>query len=346
MKKFVALFIALLLVVPEMAQAEKVAQIVGAGATFPMPFYAKIFKSYYKSTSVLPTYGGIGSGGGIRSLKDKVVDFGATDAFLNDKKMKDMPAEIVHMPTCLGAVCVAYNLPGNPSIKLDSKLMEKIFMGEITKWNDSDIKALNKGVNLPDQAITVVHRSDGSGTTFAFSDYMSAVSSKWADKVGKGKSLKWPVGIGAKGNPGVAGTISQTIGAIGYVASEYAMAQNIPVAAIKNKSGNFIKPSIESVSLAANQKLPADTRTSIVNTSDPNGYPIATFTWLIIYKEQNYDGRSKDRAKATLDLLMYVIGEDAQKAAPSLHYAPLPKAAVKLAKDVLESVTYNGKEIL
>ncbi|MCW3805703.1 phosphate ABC transporter substrate-binding protein PstS [Plebeiibacterium marinum] len=320
--------------------------IAAAGATFPMPYYNMVIKNYIKEKGVLVTYGGIGSGGGIKSLKDKVVDFGATDAYLSDEKMAAMPSEIVHIPTCLGAVVIAYNLPGVEGLKLTDELLEGIFMGEITKWNDSKITANNAGLNLPDQAITFVHRSDGSGTTYIFSDYMSKISSKWADKVGKGKSLQWPVGIGAKGNPGVAGTIKSTEGSIGYIGSEYAFAQKIPVALLKNAAGNYIEPSIESISAAAQGAMPADTRVMLTNSNDANAYPISGFTWLILYKDQAYNGRSKAQALGTLEFLDWLISADAQAVAPKVNYAPLPEKAVTQAKTILRSVTYNGEALL
>ncbi|RUT77640.1 phosphate ABC transporter substrate-binding protein PstS [Ancylomarina longa] len=323
----------------------KAKTITGAGATFPQPFYNKIFKTYTKEQSLLVTYGGIGSGGGIRSLKDKIVDFGASDAFLSDKKLADMPGEVLHIPTCLGAVVAAYNLPGKPALKFTPELMEGVFMGKITNWNDPKIAAVNPGVNLPDLAITVVYRSDGSGTTFIFSDYMSKVSTKWAAKIGAGKALQWPVGIGAKGNPGVAGTISQTKGAIGYIGSEYAFAQGIPVASIQNQAGNFILPSLESVSASAKGEMPADTRVSLTNTTAAEGYPISSFTWLIIYKEQNYNNRSLDQATQTVKLINWIVSEATQKETTKVNYAPLPKAAVAKAKAVLAKVTYKGKAL-
>lgn len=324
---------------------KKAKAITGAGATFPQPFYNKIFKSYTKEQGLLVTYGGIGSGGGIRSLKDKIVDFGASDAFLSDTKLAEMPGEVLHVPTCLGAVVAAYNLPGKPELKFTPELMEGIFMGKITNWKDAKIAAVNPEVNLPDLAITVVYRSDGSGTTFIFSDYMSKVSAEWNEKIGKGKALLWPAGIGAKGNPGVAGTISQTNGAIGYIGSEYAFAQGIPVASLQNASGNFILPSVESVSASAKGEMPADTRVSLTNTDAADGYPISSFTWLIIYKEQNYNGRSQDQAAQTIKLIDWAVSADAQKETTKVHYAPLPETAVAKAKAVLSKVTYNGKTL-
>ena len=286
--------------------------ITAAGATFPMPYYNMVFKEYSDKTGVQITYGGIGSGGGIRSLTDKVVDFGATDAYLEDDQLAAMPATVVHIPTVLGAVVIAYNLPGVDGLKLTTELLEKIFMGDITKWNDPLIAKNNPGLNFPDKEITFIHRSDGSGTTNIFSDYMTKVSKKWADEVGAGKSLQWPVGMGAKGNPGVAGTISQTEGAIGYIGSEYAFAQKIQTARVQNSSGNYITPTIASVSAAAKGAIPDDTRIMLTNSDDPDAYPISGFTWIILYKEQNYNGRSEEQALATVTLLDWLESEEAQ----------------------------------
>lgn len=326
--------------------SEEPVSIAAAGATFPLPYYNMVIKNYTKETGGTVTYGGIGSGGGIKSLKDKVVDFAGTDAYLSDKQMAEMPAEIVHIPTCIGAVVIAYNLPGIEGLKLTNELLEGIFTGEITNWNHRDIQANNPDLTLPDRPVTFVHRSDGSGTTYIFSDFMSNVSPKWASLVGKGKALQWPVGIGAKGNPGVAGTIKSTDGSIGYIGSEYAFAQKIPVALLKNSSGNYIEPSIESISASAQGALPADTRVMLTNSDDPNAYPISGFTWLILYKDQAYDGRSKAQAKATLEFLLWIISDDAQSLAPKVNYAPLPEKAVSQAKSILRSVTHNGEPLL
>lgn len=330
----------------ESGKSKKKVSLTAAGATFPLPYYNMVFKNYTSTSGVLVTYGGIGSGGGIRSLTDKVVDFGATDAYLSDTKMAEMPAEVVHIPTCMGAVVIAYNLPGVDELKLSNELLGKIFMGEITEWSDAAIKANNPGENLPNMEITFVHRSDGSGTTYIFSDYMTKISSRWADEVGTGKSLKWPVGMGAKGNPGVAGTISQTEGAIGYVGSEFAFAQKIKTAKVQNSSGAYIEPSIESISAAAQGELPADTRIMLTNSSDPASYPISGFTWIILYKEQSYNGRSEAQALSNVTFLDWLISEEAQADAAKVNYAPLPADAVAKAKAVLRSVTYEGKALL
>jgi len=326
--------------------SSKAASLTAAGATFPLPFYNLAIKNYTKSHGTFVTYGGIGSGGGIRSLKDQVVDFGATDAYLSEEKEAAMPAEIVHIPTCIGAVVIAYNLQGIENLKLSENNLEDIFMGRITKWDDAKLKELNPDVALPDMDITVVHRSDGSGTTYIFSDYMNKIGPDWKTEVGKGKSLKWPVGIGAKGNPGVAGTIKQTEGAVGYIGSEFAFAQDIPFAQLKNSSGNYITPSLESISAAAQGEIPADTKVMLTNSSDTNAYPIAGFTWLILYKEQAYNGRSKAHAEATVEYLSWIIEKDAQAMAQQVNYAALPVKAVEQAKKILKSVVYEGKPVL
>jgi len=328
------------------AKTEKNVSITAAGATFPMPFYNQLVADYATKTGNQVTYGGIGSGGGIRSLKDKVVDFVATDAFLTDELAAELPALIVHVPTCLGAVVLAYNLPGIPSLKLKNEVLAKIFMGEIIKWNDALIKADNPGVNLPDLNISVIYRSDGSGTTHIFSDYMSKISEKWAKDIGTGKSLNWPIGMGAKGNPGVAGTIKQTEGAFGYIGSEYAFAQKLPFVSLQNKAGNFIEPSIQSISAAAKGEIPADTRVMVTNSDDPDAYPISAFTWIILYKEQAYGDRSRQQAEETVKFLDWLISTDAQAVAQKVDYAPLPDKVVVLAKDILKSVTYNGEALL
>jgi phosphate transport system substrate-binding protein len=343
MKKTIMIFSMLLAL---SAFGQKSISISGAGATFPLPYYNQLIADYATKTGVLVTYGGIGSGGGIKSLKDKIVDFGASDAFLSDKEEADVAAPIVHMPTCLGAVVIAYNVPGVTSLKLDNELLAKIFMGEITKWNDKQIAAQNPGQKFPNMNISVIYRSDGSGTTFIFSDFMTKISEKWAKEVGTGKALKWPVGMGAKGNPGVAGTIKQTTGAFGYIGSEYAFAQKIPFVKLKNKAGNYIEPTVESISAAAQGDIPASTKVMLTNSSDPKAYPICGFTWLIVYKEQNYNGRSLQQAEETLKFLQWVLGPDAQATAPKVDYASLPKKAVDLALTNLMAVTYNGKPIL
>lgn len=350
MKKFLTLVLAVALLSScsnssKKSTESKSVDLTAAGATFPLPFYNMVFKEYGEESGATVTYGGIGSGGGIRSLKDQVVDFGATDGYLSDEQLAEMPGEVLHIPTCMGAVVIAFNVQGVDSLELSNDLLTKIFMGEITKWNDAQIKANNEGVNLPAVDITVVHRSDGSGTTQIFSDYMSKISEKWANEVGVGKSLNWPVGMGAKGNPGVAGTISQTEGAIGYIGSEFAFAQKISMAKVQNSAGNYVLPSIESISAAAQGDIPDDTRIMLTNSSDPASYPISGFTWIIFYKDQAYNNRTEAQAKQTVDLLNWLMGPKAQGEASKVHYAPLPALAVEKAKAIISKVTYNGKPL-
>lgn len=317
----------------------------GAGATFPLPYYNVIFKEYTAQTGAKVTYGGIGSGGGIRSLRDKTVDFGATDAFLSDEELKTMPGEIVHIPSCIGAVALAYNLPEAPELKLNGALISDIFQGNIKRWNDERIRALNPGVALPDRAITTVYRSDGSGTTYVFSDYLSKVSPDWAEKMGTGKALKWNAGIAAKGNPGVAGSIQQTAGAIGYIGSEYAFALNIPTATLQNKAGRFVTANTASISAAANVELPSDLRVMITDSPDESAYPISCLTWIIVYKEQDYNKRTEVQARSVVSLLDYILSPEAQATAEKVHYSPLPQAALDQARRLTGMITYKQSPI-
>jgi phosphate transport system substrate-binding protein len=319
-------------------------ELTGAGATFPYPFYSKAFDAYDKEFGVKVNYQAIGSGGGIKQLENRTVDFGGTDAFMTDEELKAANAPVVHIPTCVGAVAVVYSLPGAPRLRISPGVLADIFLGRITAWNDERLKADNPGVTLPDMAVVAVHRSDGSGTTFIFSDYLSKVSEAWKSSVGAAKSLSWPGGLGAKGNPGVAGLVGQIPGSVGYVELVYALQNGMPVASIENKSGDFIQPSIKSVSLAAGVELPADTRVSITDTGAAEGYPISGFTWIILYREQDYDGRSGGGAEELVRLLWWMIHEGQEFAEP-LDYAPLPAEAVRKAEAALMTVTYDGRSI-
>ena len=320
-------------------------ELSGAGATFPLPFYNVVFEKFAEVNGDVVAYGGIGSGGGVRNLRDKIVDFAGSDAFLSDKEMAEM-APVVHIPTCMGAVVLAYNLDGVKELKLSGEIIADIFAGNIKMWNDERLVALNPDVKLPNESIIPVFRSDGSGTTFVFTDYLTKVSPMWKEKYGAGKSVNFPSGQAAKGNPGVAGVIKQTKNSIGYVGSEYAFAQKIPYAKIKNQRGEIVEPNAASISAAASGVIPADTRCSITNADAKGAYPISTFTWMIIYKEQNYSDRSKEQALATLDLLKYILSDEAQKITSEVHYAPLPAKAKELSMTNLKSVTYDGVAIL
>ena len=320
-------------------------ELSGAGATFPLPFYNVVFEKFAEVNGDVVAYGGIGSGGGVRNLRDKIVDFAGSDAFLSDKEMAEM-APVVHIPTCMGAVVLAYNLDGVKELKLSGEIIADIFAGNIKMWNDERLAALNPDVTLPAEAIIPVFRSDGSGTTFVFTDYLTKVSPMWKEKFGAGKSVNFPSGQAAKGNPGVAGVIKQTKNSIGYVGSEYAFAQKIPYAKIKNQRGEIVEPNAASISAAASGVIPTDTRCSITNANAAGAYPISTFTWMIIYKEQNYSNRSLEQATATLDMLKYILSDDAQKMTSEVHYAPLPAKAKELSLANMKSVTYNGETIL
>jgi len=346
MKRFIAsIFVAIVFIgVFSMANANTVV-LTGAGATFPYPLYAKMFSVYHNNYGVQVNYQAIGSGGGIRQIKAKTVDFGASDAFLNDKQMKMFSHPVVHIPTTAGAVVLTYNLPVKKKLKFTPGIIADIFLGKIKKWNDKRIASVNPGLNLPNMNILVVHRSDGSGTTFIFSDYLSKVSPEWEKTVGRGKALSWPCGLGAKGNPGVAGLVNQIPGTIGYVELVYAVQNHIQYAAVQNKTGNFINPTIESVSEAANTKLPDDMRISITNTDAKTGYPISGFTWIIVYKDLFNGGLSRAKAKAVVNLLLWMI-HDGQSYCQPLNYAPLSLKAQIKAENIVKSITYKGKPLI
>jgi len=317
--------------------------LLGAGSTFVYPLFSKMFSQY---TASKVNYQSIGSGGGILQLTNKTVDFGDSDAPLNADQTAKMSAPVLHIPMTSGAVVITYNIPGvSKPLNLNGKDLADIYLGKITTWNSPEIVATNKGVNLPNLPIVVIHRSDGSGTSFIFTDYLTKVNPDWAKKVGKASAVNWPAGLGGKGSEGVAGLVKNTPGAVGYVELAYAKQNNMPFANIQNKSGKFITPEIGATTLASNVVIPADTKVSITDTDNPKGYPIASFTWALIYKEQNYGGRSKERATELLKLLWWNIHQG-QADCAALNYAPLSKAAVKAAEAVLKSATYSGKAIL
>ena len=328
------------------ASAQDDKTILGAGSSFINPLFSKIFADYNQKTGIQVNYQSIGSGGGILQLTNKTVDFGASDGPLNDEQTAKIGVPVLHIPQASGAVVIMYNLPGTANnINLTPDIIANIYLGNIKIWNDPKITSINKGVSIPALPILVAHRSDGSGTTAIFTNYLSKVSPDWKAKVGTGGSVNWPAGLGGKGSEGVAGLVKQTPGAIGYVELIYALQNKLDFAKIQNKKGKFIMPSIASVTAAGNVKLPDDSKIFITDTDAPDGYPIAGFTWVIIYKEQNYNGRSQTRAQALLKLLWWNIHEGQQFAEP-LNYSPLSKEAVKVAEKILKSATYDGKSIL
>ncbi|MBF0510900.1 MAG: phosphate ABC transporter substrate-binding protein PstS [Candidatus Omnitrophica bacterium] len=336
MKKIIGLVLGLVVGV-SLAFADAVL-INGAGATFPYPIYSKWFDEYGKmNPGVQFNYQSIGSGGGIKQILAKTVDFGATDGPMSIDQLTQAPGRIYHIPTVMGAVVVSYNLDGiNKGLKLSGDVLADIYLGKITQWNDSRIAAQNTGVNLPNQGIVVVHRSDGSGTSFIFTDYLSSVSSDWKARVGKATSVNWPLGLGGKGNEGVAGMIKQTSGSIGYVELAYAKQNNLPYAFLKNQSGNYIEPTLESTSKAADgASIPEDFRVSLVNSSNPESYPIVSFTWLLIYKQMD----SPVTGKAIVDFIKWAV-TDGQKYAADLDYAPLPSNVVEMIQRRLTQVKY------
>ena len=317
----------------------------GAGATFPNPLYQKWLSEYGKlHPNVKIDYQSIGSGGGIKQIQSQTVDFGASDTPMKDDDLKAAPGEILHIPTVLGAVVITYNLPalGQP-LNFSPDVISDIFLGKITKWNDPRITADNKGINLPTSEITVVHRSDGSGTSAVFTDYLSKVSSEWKEKVGTGTSPSWPIGIGGKGNEGVTGQVKNTPNTIGYVELAYATQNKLPVAKVKNASGNFVEPSIDAVTAAAAASAgntPDDLRVSITNAQGAQVYPISSYTYLLIYKEQ----KDAAKGKVLVDYVWWGI-HDGESFAKELLYAPLPADIVKRAEGKINSITSGGKAL-
>jgi phosphate transport system substrate-binding protein len=316
--------------------------LTGAGATFPNPLYTAWTHAYDVATKVKVNYQSIGSGGGIRQITEQTVDFGATDGPMTDEELsKAKGGAIMHFPTVLGADVLIYNVPEiTQALKLTGPVIADIFLGKITKWNDPRIATLNSGVKLPPADILVVHRSDGSGTTFIFTDYLTNVSADWAKVVGRGKEVKWPVGLGAKGNEGVSGQVKQTPGSIGYTELTYARQNKLAYAHVQNAAGKFVEPTIESISAAAGgAQLPANTdwRVSIVNAAGANAYPIASFTWLLVYRNQ----ADPVKGKKLKDFMRWFYGEG-QKAAPALDYGPLPAALTRRLIARLDSIQVAG----
>jgi phosphate transport system substrate-binding protein len=333
MRRTLLLLVSALLAVPAIAQTT----LNGAGATFPYPMYSKWFSEYHKlHPDIQINYQSIGSGGGIRQVINGTVDFGASDGPMTDEMLKEAKTKILHLPTVMGADVPAYNIPGvNAELKFTPDALAGIFLGKITKWNDKALTSANPGLNLPDRDIIVVHRSDGSGTTYIWTDYLSKISSEWQSQVGKGTSVKWPIGLGGKGNEGVAGSIRQLQGSIGYVELIYAVQNNIPYGSVKNAAGNFVKATLESVTAAAasSPKMPADFRVSITNAPGKDAYPISSFTWLLIPQQ------SKDAAKGKIlaDFLNWMV-TDGQKMTAALSYAPLPESVVAKEKEAIKQV--------
>jgi phosphate transport system substrate-binding protein len=315
----------------------------GAGATFPYPLYSKWVAEYGKAhPNVRINYQSIGSGGGIRQIIERTVDFGASDAPMTEEELAKAPGKILHIPTTLGAVVVGFHLEGVTGLKLTPEVLAAIFLGEITRWDDPKLAEVNPGAKLPAQAITVVYRSDGSGTTAVFTDYLARVSPAWKEKVGAGKSVKFPAGLGAKGNEGVAGQLKTTPGAIGYVELANAKQTGIPYAALRNKAGQVVQPELPAVSAAAaGAAMPEDLRVSIVDPAGDTAYPIAAFTYILVYEEQ----ADPAKGKALVDFLWWATHEG-QRFGPDLHYAQLPPEVVGKVEARLRSITSGGQPLM
>ena len=309
----------------------------GAGATFPYPIYSKWFSEYHKlHPEIEINYQSIGSGGGIRQVLAGTVDFGATDGPMTDEQLQQAKVKIFHIPTVLGADVPAYNIPGvSGELKFTPDVLAGIFLGKITSWNDPALMKINPGVNLPNQPIVVVHRSDGSGTTYIWTDYLSKVSSEWKNGPGKGTSVKWPVGLGGKGNEGVAGMIRQMQGAIGYIELIYAIQNNISYGPVKNVAGDFVKASLDSVTAAAAsvKSMPADFRVSITNAPGKDAYPISSFTWLLIPEKS----KDPNKGKILVDFLNWML-DSGEKVAPALSYAPLPDNVATKVRETIKQI--------
>lgn len=322
------------------------ANLNGAGATFPNPIYTKWFDGYAKKTGVKINYQSIGSGGGIKQFTEGTIDFGASDSPMTDEQIAKVKSNVAHIPTVLGAVVLTYNLPaiGTTKLKLDAATIADIFLGKVTKWNDGRIAALNPGVKLPAADLLVVHRSDGSGTTFVFVDYLSKVSSEWRTKVGAANAVKWPTGLGGKGNEGVTQQVKQLDGTIGYVELVYALANRLQYASVKNQAGKMVDPTLETVTAAAaSAKLPktTDFRVSITDAPGDKAYPIASFTWLLVQA----DNANALKGKQIRDFLNWMVTGEAQKLATDLGYAPLPGDVSGLVKARVKTLMATGKAI-
>ena len=323
-------------------QAARAAVLVnGAGATFPYPIYSKWFDEFHKrNPDVQINYQSIGSGGGIRQVTDGTVDFGASDGPMTEEQLAATKVPILHLPTVLGAVVPTFNLAGVETLRFTPEILAGIFLGKVTRWDDAAIVQANPGVKLPAQAIVPVHRSDGSGTTYVFTDYLTKVSPEWASTAGKGTAVNWPVGIGGKGNEGVTGLVKQTPNTIGYVELVYAVQNKLPVCAVRNRSGRFVEASLDSITAAAASaagSMPSDFRVSITDAATADAYPIASFTWLLV------PTRIKDaeKGRAMKDFLAWML-VDGQKLAPALQYAPLPEAVIGLERQALDRITVGA----
>ena len=306
--------------------------------------YVKQLDAWYQKTQVKAVYGALSSSAALRALQDRTIDIGATDLLLTPEEQARLPASVLKIPTCLGAVAVCVNLPGNPALRMDAPLISAIFRGDVKKWNDARIAALNPMLKLPDTPVVVIHRADGSGTSGIFTTYLAATDQTWREKVGAGQLVAWPAGVGVKGNAAMAAMIRQTPGSIGYLEYTFAVQSSLACVALRNRSGGFIPPSVASMKAAVPADLTADLQGTLLNRPGATSYPIVSFTWLVFYKDQAYDGRSRERAVAMYDLVSWILG-DGQSLVEPLQYGSLPDSVHKAARDILAQLTWQGKPV-
>jgi phosphate transport system substrate-binding protein len=326
------------------APGAPVKDLAVAGSTFAEPLYVKQLDAWYQKTQVKAVYGALSSSGALRALQDRTIDVGATDLLLETEDQARLPASVLQIPTCLGAVAICVNLPGNPALRMDAALVSAVFRGDVKTWNDARIAALNPLLKLPDTPVVVLHRADGSGTTDIFTTYLAAADQTWNDKVGAGQLVAWPAGVGVKGNAGMAAMVRQTTGAIGYMEYTFAVQSSLNSVALRNRSGAFVVPSISSMQAAIPSDVTADLQGTLLNRPGATSYPIVSFTWLVFYRDQAYDGRSRERAVAIYDLVSWVLG-DGQSLALPLQYGGLPEGVRKAAIALLGQLSWQGRPV-
>ncbi|MHB8070348.1 MAG: phosphate ABC transporter substrate-binding protein PstS [Candidatus Cryosericum sp.] len=326
------------------APGTPVKDLAVAGSTFAEPLYVKQLDSWYQKTQVKAVYGALSSSAALRALQDRTIDIGATDLLLTTEDQARLPASVIQVPTCLGAVAICVNLPGAPSLRMDAALVSAIFRGDIKTWNDARIAALNPLLKLPDAPVVVIHRADASGTTSIFTTYLSATDTTWSTKVGAGQLVDWPAGVGAKGNAGMAAMIRQTSGSIGYLEYTFAFQSSLNPVALRNRSGAFVTPSVASMQAAIPADMTADLQGTLLNRPGATSYPIVSLTWLVCYRDQSYDGRPRERAVAISDLMTWILG-DGQALVEPLYYAALPENVRKAAIAILGQLVWQGKPV-
>lgn len=338
------MLLSLFLLTPVYVNAQAATNISGAGASFPSTLYDEWFSAYHQKTGVTVNYSAIGSGGGIRKISNQDVDFAATDASLTDQELDEIDGQLLHIPTTLGGVAVAFYLPGIDNLRLSGPTLARIFRGQIAHWNHPDIKSENPGLKLPKLPITPIHRSDSSGTTFIFTDYLSNMDKTWAKKMGRGREIRWFGGIRARGNTGMLNTLSRTKGGIGYLEMSH-LSTRLGLVHVQNNSGNYIAPSVQSVSLAADVDFPRDARLSLTNTSAEYGYPIAGISWILLYQDQHYQGRTNQDADATYALIKWMLSSEAQSMAPELGYGKMPDSGIRVSERLLNTVHFANQNL-